>query len=81
LFGKDVYTTDVMPEVKAANAGKVAVYYGDMKGLAVKVSEDVEVEVLRETMATKHAVQIVGFVELDAKVQNSEMIAGLKLKS
>jgi HK97 family phage major capsid protein len=81
LFGKDVYTTDVMPEVKAANAGEVAVYYGDMKGLAVKVSEDVEVEVLRETMATKHAVQIVGFVELDAKVQNSEMIAGLKLKS
>jgi hypothetical protein len=52
-----------------------------MKGLAVKVSEDIEVEVLRETMATKHAVQIVGFVELDSKVQNSEMIAGLALKS
>ena len=81
LFGKDVYTTDTLPEVKAANAGKVAVYYGDMKGLAVKVSEDIEVEVLRETMATKHAVQIVGFVELDSKVQNSEMIAGLALKS
>jgi HK97 family phage major capsid protein len=81
LFGKDVYTTDTMPEVKAANAGKVAVYYGDMTGLAVKVSEDIEVEVLRETMATKHAVQVVGFVELDAKVQNSEKIAGLALKS
>jgi HK97 family phage major capsid protein len=81
LFGKDVYTTDTMPEVKAANAGKVAIFYGDMTGLAVKVSEDVEVEVLRETMATKHAVQVVGFVELDAKVQNSEKIAGLALKS
>jgi HK97 family phage major capsid protein len=81
LFGKDVYTTDNMPEVKAANAGKVAVYYGDMTGLAVKVSEDIEIEVLRETMATKHAIQVVGFVELDAKVQNSEKIAGLKLKA
>ena len=81
LFGKDVYTTDVLPTVKAANAGKVVVYYGNMKGLATKISEDVEIEVLRETLATKHAVQVVGFVELDSKVQNSEMIAGLKLKS
>ena len=80
LFGQDVYTSKNMPEVKAANAGKVAVYYGDMTGLATKISEDIEVEVLRETMAVKHAVQIVGFVELDAKVQNSEKIAGLKLK-
>ena len=81
LFGKDVYVSDAMPDIKAANAGKVVIYYGDMKGLAVKVSEDVEVSVLRETLATKHAIQIVGFVELDAKVQNSEMIAGLALKS
>lgn len=81
LFGKDVYVSDAMPDIKAANAGKVVIYYGDMKGLATKVSEDVEVTVLRETLATKHAIQIVGFVELDSKVQNSEMIAGLKLKS
>lgn len=81
LFGQDVYTTKTLPEVKAANAGKIAVYYGDMTGLATKVSEEIEIEVLRETMATKHAVQIVGFVELDAKVQNAEKIAALKLKS
>ena len=81
LLGKDVFTTDTMPEVKAANAGKVAVYYGDMKGLAVKVSENIEVEVLRETMATKHALQVVGFVGLDSKVQNAQMISGLKLKA
>lgn len=79
LLGKDVYTSDAMPEVKAANAGKYAVYYGDMTGLAVKVSEDINIEVLREVKAQQHAVEVLGFVELDAKVQNSEKIAAIKV--
>ena len=52
-----------------------------MKGLAVKVSEDINIEVLRETKARQHAVEVLGFVELDAKVQNAQMIAKLTLKS
>lgn len=58
-------------------AGKTVIYYGDMKGLAVKVSEDVNIDVLRETKARQHAVEVLGFVEMDAKVQNAQMLTKL----
>lgn len=74
LYGKDVYTSANMDEMAA---GKTAIYYGDYKGLAVKVSEDINIDVLRETKARQHAVEVLGFVEFDAKVQNAEMIAAL----
>lgn len=74
LFGKDVYTSDNMPKMEA---GKTAIYYGDMTGLATKVSEDINIEVLRETKARQHMLEVIGFVELDAKVQNKQKIAKL----
>lgn len=76
LLGKDVYTSANMPTMEA---GKTAIFYGDMSGLAVKVSEDVSVEVLRELYATQHAVGIVTYVELDAKIENAQKIARLKM--
>lgn len=76
LLGKDVYTTDAMP---AIGAGNRTVYYGDMKGLAVKVAEDVTVDVLREKYATQHAIGVVAWIELDAKVQEQQKLAALKM--
>ena len=76
LLGKDVYTTANVAAL--GTASKTAVVYGDMKGLAVKISEDINIEVLREVKARQHAVEVVGFVEADAKVQNAEMIAVAK---
>lgn len=76
LFGKPVYTSDNMPEI---GTGKTVIYYGDMTGLAVKTSEDVSVEVLREKFATQHAVGVLGYVELDAKVANQQKLAALKM--
>ncbi len=73
LLGKDVYTSNNVPEL--GTASKAVVFYGDMKGLAVKVSEDITIDVLREVKARQHAVEVLGFVEADAKVQNAEMIA------
>ena len=81
LLGKDVYCSDNMLELKAANAGKYFLFYGDMTGLATKVSEDVNIEVLREVKAAQHVVEVIGFVELDAKVQNAQKVAGLKVKA
>ena len=78
LLGKDVYTSAQMPTIAA---GATAIYYGDYKGLAVKVSEDINIEVLRETKARQHAIEVLGFVELDAKVQNAEMISKLVMKA
>lgn len=76
LFGKPVYTSDNMPEIES---GKTVIYYGDMSGLAVKVGEDVSVEVLREKFATQHAVGVLGYAELDAKVENQQKLAALKM--
>ena len=78
LFGKDVYTSDNMPGMEA---GKTAIYYGDMSGLAVKLSEEMNIEVLREKFATQHAVGVVGWLEMDSKVENAQKIAKLVMKS
>ena len=77
LLGKDVYTSYNM---SAMEAGKTAIYYGDMSGLAVKLSEDVSIEVLREKYATQHAIGVVGWIELDSKVENAQKIAKLVMK-
>jgi len=77
LFGKDVYTSDNMPTMAAGNT---AIYYGDMSGLAVKLSEAMNIEVLREKFATQHAIGIVGWIELDSKVENAQKIAKLVMK-
>ena len=76
LFGKDVYTSENMPEMAA---GKRAILYGDMSGLAVKISENMNIEVLREKYATQHAVGVVAWMEFDAKVENSQKITGLTM--
>lgn len=78
LFGKDVYTSENMPTMAA---GKTAIFYGDMSGLAVKLSEDVSIEVLREKFATQHAIGVVGWIEIDSKVENAQKIAKLVMKA
>lgn len=76
LLGKPVYVSDNMPDM---GAGKTAIYYGDMKGLATKFSEDLNIQVLREKYATQHAVGVVGWLEFDANVENAQMISALKM--
>lgn len=74
LLGKPVYVSDNMPDM---GAGKTAIYYGDMRGLATKFSEDMSIEVLREKYATQHAVGVVGWLEFDSKVEDNQKIAKL----
>lgn len=74
LLGKPVYVSDNMPDM---GAGKTAIYYGDMRGLATKFSEEMNIEVLREKYATQHAVGVVGWLEFDAKVEDAQKIAKL----
>lgn len=78
LFGNDVFCSDNMPKMAA---GKTAIIYGDMSGLAVKVSEDMNIEVLREKFATEHAIGVVGWLEMDSKIENEQKIAVLKMKA
>ena len=74
LLGKPVYVSDNMEDI---GAGKTAIYYGDLKGLATKFTEEMTIEVLREKYATQHAVGVVGWLEFDAKVEDAQKIAKL----
>lgn len=78
LLGKPVYVSDNMPDI---GAGKVAIFYGDMKGLATKFSEEINIEVLREKYADEHAIGVIGWLEFDAKVIDEQQIAKLTIKS
>jgi HK97 family phage major capsid protein len=77
ILGKPVFVSDNMPDMEA---GKVAIYYGDMRGLATKFNEEINIEVLREKYADEHAVGVIGWFEFDSKVIDEQQIAGLKMK-
>jgi HK97 family phage major capsid protein len=76
LFGNDVYCSDNMSKMES---GKTAIVYGDMSGLAVKVSEAMNIEVLREKFAEQHAIGVIGWIEMDSKIENEQKIAVLKM--
>lgn len=77
ILGKPVFVSDNMPDMEA---GKVAIYYGDMRGLATKFNEEINIEVLREKYADEHAIGVIGWFEFDSKVIDEQQIAGLKMK-
>ena len=74
LLGKPVYVSDNMPNIAAGNT---VIFYGDMRGLATKFSEDINVEVLREKYADEHAVGVISWFEFDSKVEDAQKIAKL----
>ena len=75
LFGRPVYLSDAVKMEK----GKPAIYYGDFSGLAVKMTENFSIQVLREQFSLQHAIGVVAWLELDSKIENDEKIAVLKL--
>ena len=77
LLGKPVYISDNMPDMAA---GKTAIFYGDMSGLAVKISENSQFNVYTEKFSTQHAIGIDCWLEMDAKIENAQKIAKLVCK-
>lgn len=78
LLGKPIYVSDQMPDMAA---GKTAIYYGDMSGLATKFSEDLWMDVLRERFITQGAYGVIARADFDAKVENAQKIAKLVMSS
>lgn len=78
LLGKDVYCSDAMDEVAA---GKTVAFYGDFTGLAVKISEEANMQILRERYAVEHMTGILAFMEFDAKVADTQKISKLVVKA
>lgn len=70
ILGKNVLISDQVPVD--------TIYYGDFSGLYVKLANNVEVSVLKEKYAEQYAYGVVGFVELDAKIIESQKIAAIK---
>lgn len=78
LLGKPVHTSDNMPEIEA---NEKAVIYGDMTGLSVKLTKDVEIQILQELYAAQHALGVVGWVEIDSKISDQQKLSVLKIKA
>lgn len=77
LLGKPVYISENMPAVAA---GSVPVLYGDFSGMACKLSKDVEIQLLLEKYATQNAIGIVGWAEIDSKIENEQKFVGIQMK-
>lgn len=78
LLGKPVYVSDNMPNIAAGNK---VIYYGDMRGLATKFNENINIEVLRERYADEHAYGVIGWLEFDSKVIDEQQLAVMKMAS
>lgn len=76
LLGKPVYVSDNMPNIAT---GETVIYYGDMKGLATKFNEEINIEVLRERFADEHCVACIGWLEFDSKVIDEQQISKLTM--
>lgn len=74
LLGKDVYCSDAVDKI---GAGKTVAFYGDYTGLAVKISEEANMQILRERYAEEHMIGILAFLEMDAKVADTQKISKL----
>ena len=81
LFGKDVYVTDQVGTLATngvANANIPLIWYADFSGLALKVAENWDIQVLREKFADEHAIGVLAYMEVDSKIENQQKIACLK---
>jgi HK97 family phage major capsid protein len=78
LLGKPVFLSENMDTIAAT---KKTILYGDYSGIAVKISENVEIQVLMEKYATQHAVGIVGYFEFDSKIMDEQRLAVLVQKA
>lgn len=78
LLGKEVYVSKNMPDMAS---GTRAIIYGDLSGLAVKVTENWEINILREKFATQHALGIYAYLEMDSKIENAQKLTALVMKA
>lgn len=84
LFGKPVYTSDQIGTLATngtANVNKPLIWYADFSGLALKISENWDIQVLRERFADEHAIGVLAYLEADSKIENQQKIACLKTKA
>lgn len=73
LLGKAVHFSENCPLTN--------VFYGDMSGLYVKLTKNVELQLLTEKYATQYAVGCCGYVEFDSKVVEPQKLAKMTISA
>ena len=76
LLGHHVFESDAMDAIAAS---KKTIVFGDFKGLGVRITPEVQMQVLNEKFATQHATGIVAWLEADSKVLDAAAIAYLTM--
>jgi len=78
LLGKPVFISDNMDDIAATNK---TVIYGDLSGFAVKITQSVEMNILREVYSNQHAIGINVWLEMDSAVIDNQKLAVLVQKA
>lgn len=78
LLGKPIFISDNMEDIAAT---KKTVIYGDLTGLAVKITQNVEMRILRELYSNQHAIGINVWLEMDSAVCDNQKLAVLVQKA
>ena len=76
LLGHRVFESDAMDAIAAS---KKTVVFGDFKGLGVRITPEVQMQVLNEKFAAQHATGIAAWIEADSKVLDAKAIAYLTM--
>lgn len=79
VFGYPVFASDAMPSTITA-ATRIG-YFGNPSGLGMRIAPDMEVEVLRERFADKHAIGVTAWVDFDIETENHQALAALETKA
>ncbi|MCX0370556.1 phage major capsid protein [Clostridium perfringens] len=77
LFGKRVIVTESMPQ---CSTGNKAIHYGDMSGLYVKLTKNIELQMLKEKYSSQFALGACAYIECDAAIIEPQKIATLTVK-
>ena len=76
VLGRGIYTSENAPEIAT---GKKVIFFGDMSGLYVKISENPSVQVLREKYLDEHALGVIAWLEVDSDIIERQKIAALNM--
>ena len=74
MLGRPVYVSDNMPKIAS---GAKTVLYGDFSAMALKFSQTIKLEILREKYITRHAIGVYADFEMDCKVCDAQGLAVL----
>ena len=53
--------------------------FGDFSGLYVKVAQNIEIQILNELFATRHATGVVGYTEFDSRIIEDQKISVMEI--